>query len=166
MSLDHPRRSEEMSHHDGERSHPVHGVFPQDGLPTIVFVTICTEKRRPWLATAECHERLLKVWREATAWIVGRYVVMPDHIHLFAAPGRIDLSLESWIKYWKSRFSRLHKDRSCRWQTDHWDRRLRNGESYESKWEYARNNAVRHGLVMHADEWPFQGVLHELRWER
>jgi hypothetical protein len=34
-----------------------------------------------------------------------------------------------------------------RWQTDHWDRRLRSDESYAEKWEYVRCNAVRHGLV-------------------
>jgi putative transposase len=154
-----------MPHPDGERSHPVHGVFQQDDVPTLVFVTVCTENRRPWLATAERHENLVQVWNEAAAWRVGRYVVMPDHIHLFAAPGQIDLSLESWIKFWKSKFSQRNNDRSCHWQTDHWDRRLRRGESYESKWEYVRNNPVRHGLVKNAEEWPYQRVLNELRWQ-
>jgi len=37
------------------------------------------------------HDLLCSVWREATAWLVGRYVIMPDHVHLFAAPGDIEL---------------------------------------------------------------------------
>jgi putative transposase len=153
-----------MSHPDGERSHPVHGVFQHGDVPTIVFVTVCTEKRRPWLATPECHENLVQVWKDSAAWNIGRYVVMPDHIHLFAAPAELDLSLESWIRFWKSKFSRRNGDRSSGWQAGHWDRRLRCGESYGSKWEYVRNNPVRHGLVGHADDWPYQGVLNELRW--
>jgi len=154
-----------MSHPDGERRHPAHGVRQQDDHPTIVFVTVCTEGRRPWLANPKSHDNLITTWQEATAWHVGRYIVMPDHIHLFAAPGQLDLSLERWVKFWKSNFSKRHQDRSCRWQSDHWDRRLRTGESYDSKWEYVRHNAIRNGLVTKSEDWTFQGVMNELRWQ-
>jgi hypothetical protein len=30
------------------------------------------------------------------------------------------------------------------------------------KWLYVRNNPVRHGLVEHPDDWPFQGVMNIL----
>jgi hypothetical protein len=53
---------------------------------------------------------------------------------------------------------------SQEWQTDHWDTRLRSGESYDAKWEYVRNNPVRAGLVKTADEWPYQGELNVLPW--
>jgi putative transposase len=36
---------------------------------------------------------------------------------------------------------------------------LRNDESYSQKWEYVRENPVRAGLVVRADEWPYQGEL-------
>jgi hypothetical protein len=42
--------------------------------------------------------------------------------------------------------------------------RLRRGENYSDKWEYVRMNPVRAGLVADPDEWPYQGVLNELRW--
>lgn len=89
---------------------------------------------------------------------------MPDHLHLFAAPGQPELSLERWVTYWKSQFSKQVRARQYRWQTDHWDTRLRREESYEAKWEYAVNNPVRHGLVSHPNDWPFQGEIFELRW--
>ena len=41
---------------------------------------------------------------------------------------------------------------SQEWQSDHWDTRLRSGESYDAKWEYVRNNPVRAGLVKTAEE--------------
>jgi hypothetical protein len=90
---------------------------------------------------------------------------------LFVSPTDTSVSLENWIKFWKSQFTRKAKKvRNFRlpahpWQTDHWDTRLRNWRSYESKWEYVRNNPVRHGLVERAEDWPYQGEMHNLRWD-
>jgi putative transposase len=89
---------------------------------------------------------------------------MPDHVHLFAAPGDIDLSLENWVRYWKSQFTKRSPRLKHTWQTDHWDRRLRRSESYDQKWEYVRSNPVRHGLVARAEDWPYQGEVHVLPW--
>ncbi len=69
------------------RHHPVHGVHISSQKPTIVFLTVCTRNRSPWLATDEHHARLRSVWLQATAWRTGRYVLMPDHLHLLAVPG-------------------------------------------------------------------------------
>ena len=107
---------------------------------------------------------LRDVWTAAEAWVVGRYVLMPDHLHLFAAPGRLEIDLERWVKYWKSQFTRSRSIAEQQWQTDHWDSRLRSGESYDAKWSYVRENPVRAGLVKTADEWPYQGELNVLPW--
>ena len=40
---------------------------------------------------------------------------------------------------------------------------LRSSESYSGKWNYVRNNPVRHGFVANADDWPWQGEIEELR---
>src|SRR4029077_13534604 len=45
------------------------------------------------------------------------------------------------------------------WQPGFFDHVLRNDESYSQKWEYVRENPVRAGLVVRADEWPYQGEL-------
>jgi putative transposase len=146
------------------RKTPAHGVWIDPSHPTIVFVTVCTKDRQPWLATPENHLALRGVWEEAEAWLVGRYVVMPDHLHLFAAPGRLEIPLENWVRYRKSGFSKKRPIRSQQWQANHWDTRLRSGESYEAKWIYVRNNPVRAGLVKSVDEWPYQGELNRLPW--
>ena len=86
---------------------------------------------------------------------VGRYVIMPDHIHLFAAPTETDVDLDGWIRFWKSCFTKeIRRSKSFKcpprfWQSQHWDTRLRNWRSYDNKWTYVRNNPVRHGLVTH-----------------
>ena len=148
-----------------QRKHPAHGVLYVANQPTIVFDTICTRNRLPWLASNEVHELLLEVWTEASAWLVGRYIVMPDHIHLFAAATGFEIEFKNWSKYWRSQFTKRHKMPEHRWQTDDWDTRMRSPKQYEEKWEYVRQNAKRHGLVENAEDWPYCGTLHEIRWD-
>ena len=147
-----------------KRSRPHHQIVPTPNRPIIVLVTVCTKNRKPWLTTPEVHETLISVWRQATAWLVGRYVIMPDHIHLFASPRDETVSLESWVRYWKSQFSKRHKNPNHRWQVGYWDTTLRSNESYDEKWDYVRNNPVRHGLVSCPEDWLYQGEIFVLEW--
>ncbi|MFN8706769.1 MAG: transposase [Planctomyces sp.] len=148
------------------RRHPAHGVLYVEGQPTIIFDTVCTKNRRSWLANDEIHQLLREVWCEASAWLVGRYIIMPDHIHMFVAATTPDVDFRNWVKYWKSQFTRRHKFPDHRWQANDWDTRMRTAEQYEEKWEYVRFNAVRHQLVTCPEDWPFQGTLTELKWEQ
>jgi putative transposase len=147
-----------------QRKHPAHGVKFVEGQPTIIFDTVCTKDRVQWLANDLVHELLIQVWREATAWLVGRYVVMPDHLHFFAQATESEIPYDNWVKYWKSQFTQRHKVAEHRWQTDDWDVRMRNATQYEEKWLYVVQNPVRGGLVTQADDWPYRGEVHELRW--
>ena len=71
------------------RHHPAHGVHSDSHNPIIVFLTVCTKDRSPWLANAAVHSLLREAWSTADAWLIGRYVIMPDHLHLFAAPNPV-----------------------------------------------------------------------------
>ncbi|WP_425603732.1 REP-associated tyrosine transposase [Coraliomargarita parva] len=133
----------------------------------MVFLTVCTAKRKPLLANTAVQELLVDVWCESDLWLVGRYVLMPDHLHLFCAPACVEHpSVRKWAQYWKSRASTRWPNRLEQpvWQSDVWDRQLRTGESYSEKWAYVRNNPVRHGLVKNAEDWPYQGELNSLLW--
>ena len=150
-----------------ERRHPIHlAPLEAHNRAIIIFVTTCTAKRRQILASASAHDAIITAWCAASTWLVGRYVIMPDHIHLFCAPNDVDApSLERWMRFWKSLVTRsTGKAGGALWQRHHWDRQLRSGESYGDKWEYVRSNPVRHGLVADADKWPYQGELNVLRW--
>ncbi len=46
----------------------------------IHFVTACTWPRHPLLASGPIHRLLREAWSNADYFLVGRYVVMPDHI--------------------------------------------------------------------------------------
>ena len=147
------------------RKHPAHGVLSIDGQPTVIFDTICTKDRVAWLATPEVHELLRAIWNEATAWCVGRYMIMPDHIHLFAAGTESSIEYKSWVQYWKSQFTKRHKIAQHRWQTDDLDTRMRSADQFQDKWDYVLENPVRKGLVQRSEDWPFQGVIFDWRWE-
>jgi hypothetical protein len=70
-----------------ERKKPAHFSTIEVGFRSIIiFLTVCTHRRRPALANEDAARRLIAAWRAANFWRVGRYVIMPDHIHLFCAP--------------------------------------------------------------------------------
>ena len=146
------------------RHHPSPGVHGDPDQPTVVFLTVHTSGRSRWLANDEVHRCLTEAWKEAGAWAVGHYVLMPDHLHLFCAPVLPGYSIEQWITFWKRSFRRLHGPDSGTFQSRGWHHRLRSGESYAQKWDYVRLNPVRAGLSASADSWPWQGMIHALRW--
>lgn len=90
------------------RKHPVH--FPnrqRHNEPVILFLTVCTANRRAILASAAMHTLLVKAWALSRQWLVGRYIVMPDHVHLFCAPAVPEAeNVKKWAAYWKGLVSR------------------------------------------------------------
>ena len=133
------------------RKHPSRQVTASAGNRSIILhVTACTFRRRRILACNKIHDLIVDAWTHAPEWTVGRYVVMPDHVHLFAAENELEgYPLGQWVAKWKAHVSRLWpfaKDQPI-WQRSFWDYQLRNGDSYDVKWLYIRNNPVRHGLV-------------------
>ena len=150
------------------RRRPVHQPIHFSGnRSVIVFVTVCTHARRAILANPEVHAHLIEHWLKADHWLVGRYILMPDHLHLFCSPGiSMFPPVKKWVAFWKSQAAAAWPSKGLGkvWQRDAWDRQLRSGESYHEKWAYVRRNPVRRGLVADEDEWSFQGELNALHW--
>jgi putative transposase len=150
------------------RRRPAH--FPpieRHNTPVILLVTVCSKNRKPIFAEPDVFPLLTAAWHDATSWRVGRFVVMPNHIHLFCAPAQSPPSnISHWIRFWKSSISRKwpRPDEQPIWHAGYWDRQIRRGEHYGDRWEYVRQNPVRAGFVQVPDEWPWQGELNELRW--
>ena len=87
------------------------------------------EKRVPWIAQPEVHKLLLETWEEAQAWLIGNYLLMPDHLHLFCAPHNLEIPLNRWMSYWKRLFTQKAERPDWQWQPHHWDTRLRRSEN-------------------------------------
>jgi len=134
---------------------------------TVIFITMCVEKRRPLLARAEIVALLSDCWRQADHWLVGRWVVMPDHLHLFCAPATaLAMPVVSWVRFWRSQVTRRwpYPEEKPIWQRDFFDRRLRSGESYQQKWLYLWENPIKAGIVSKPEDWPYQGERNVLAW--
>jgi putative transposase len=89
---------------------------------------------------------------------VGRYVIMPDHVHLFIR-GNDAFDLGLWIRGLKRCISKAAPQTSELWQPGFFDHLLRHDESYAQKWDYVRENPVRKSLVARAEDWPYSGEI-------
>ncbi len=140
-------------------------AYPADCA--VNFLTICTAHRARLLANPETHECFVTFCERspklAGVW-VGRYVLMPDHIHVFvAAEGPKVLS--RWVgslKKFLAAHWRTHGHTGPFWQESFFDHLLRSDESYEEKWMYVLQNPVRTGLTQDASEWLFSGEVHPI----
>jgi len=157
-----------MNDVDPGRKHPAHiSPVERHNEPVIVFLTVCSKDRKRIFASGDVAQVIADAWIEATSWCVGRYVIMPDHIHLFCAPNVVPPEpLDQWVRYWKNNASKNwpRPNEHPIWQRDFWDTQLRRHENYDEKWEYVLENPVRAGLVTKSDDWPFHGELNVLAW--
>ena len=141
--------------------------------PAIFFVTTCTRNRRAILASEQVATILIQEWQRACQryrWHIGRYVIMPNHVHLFCAPDSDGASLSAFVGSWKRWSSRRNSElprtafaaTAPIWQREFFDHLLRSEESYDQKWNYVRDNRVRAGLTQSASEWPWAGEMEQL----
>jgi putative transposase len=133
-------------------------------------VTFNTHKRAALLATPEVHQAFCIFCRRAEEHnvAIGRYVLMPDHVHLFVVLPLENITLAQWIQALKSvigrkllelGFSKPH------WQEGFFDHVLRSDESYSQKWHYVRMNPVRANLTKTPEEWPYKGEIISLPFD-
>ena len=145
----------------------------------IYYITTCTHQRKPILANDNVAQILIEEWSNALenhGWMVGCYVIMPDHVHFFcsfsdklADCNKKDLSsfMQQWKQWTSKRILRDTHDNRTKllppiWQKEYFDHLLRSEESYNQKWEYVRQNPVRKNLVQKADDWRWQGEIYDL----
>jgi len=126
----------------------------------LYFVTFATRDRR---RIPSLHAAQLALEQYACCAIakfnvaLGRYVIMPDHVHLFVRGDR-NFTLSSWIGGLKRAISVALKSQRL-WQPGFFDHILRSEESYADKWNYVCDNPVRAGLVKDSDDWLYQGEI-------
>jgi len=128
----------------------------------LFFITTATQDRRPLLARHEIFSVLQEEWRSMHArhgWSIGRYLVMPDHVHFFALASASTAPLERMVGRWKEwtakRCLPLVGLPAPFWQKRFFDHLLRSHESFVEKWDYVRMNPVRAKLVARPEDWPF-----------
>ena len=99
----------------------------------LFFVTFCTHRRRKFLATNSVNAALVDFAIRARAEhnvAVGRYVIMPDHLHLFVC-GPDDFILGRWIGALKQALGKTTsrmENSDLIWQRGFFDHLLRSEE--------------------------------------
>ncbi|HEX8077921.1 MAG TPA: transposase [Chthoniobacterales bacterium] len=136
-------------------------------------MTACLNQRRELLANHPVHNALVRFAERAYldhGIAVGRYVIMPDHLHLFVS-GPPDFDLGRWMGMLKQSLEKAvilsapasptgrRLQKTPIWQRRFFDHVLRSEESYAQKWDYVRDNPVRAGFVENADDWPYGGEI-------
>ncbi|MFI5379871.1 MAG: REP-associated tyrosine transposase [Tepidisphaerales bacterium] len=134
----------------------------------VFFITTCVDRRREILASDAVfgilRGELAGAW-ERHGWRVGRFVVMPDHLHFFCSPaasgdGRSLSRFVQQFKQWScKRIIREAALPDMAWQREFFDHLLRSEESYHEKAEYMFMNPVRAGLVGWPEHWPYGGDI-------
>jgi putative transposase len=153
-----------MYHHVG-RMTPAQGVHLTSHQPVIVWLTVCTKDRVGWLTQSEVMETLHEIWAtRATAWVMGDYLLMPDHVHGFCSPHQPGIEIESWVAFWKSQLTRARSNQDRRWQRGVFHHRLRSLEEFREKSIYMLENPLRKGYVERCEDWPWRGRVHDVRW--
>ena len=154
------------------------GMRDRDHLPhlrtvwielPISFVTVCTSRRRRVLAAEAPATVLVESWRSTARihiWAVGRYVVMPDHVHFFASPDSAAKPLAGFVRDWKKWTTHRLQDSlgiaPPLWQPEYFDHVLRSPPSYDEKWKYVLENPIRAGLVGRSEDWKYAGECDRL----
>jgi len=112
----------------------------------LYFVTFCTHLWKPYLAHDEVHAAFVAYAERAQREFniaIGRYVIMPDHVHLFVR-GSQGFRLGAWVGHLKQALAKaagLSRAKTQLWEEGFFDHVLRSNESYSQKWNYVRENS-------------------------
>ena len=147
-----------------QRNHPAHlPPIQRHNQPIIIFITLCIQPRKKALNNQVFQDAFRAASQDANLWLIGRYMIMPDHIHLFCSPASNAPPVNRWVAYIKELITKRHHP-NWRWQSGCWDTQMRSPRHYQEKWNYVRQNPVRAGLVDDSDDWEWQGRIHDLHW--
>jgi REP element-mobilizing transposase RayT len=129
------------------------------------FITFNTAHRKRILDNGLVHQSFLDFAEQGYQShnvAVGRYVFMPDHVHLFVLLPDRGIALQGWMKALKTVLGKALADQGIsrpHWQPGFFDHVLRSSDSYGEKWQYAAMNPVRAGLCEKPEDWPWQGEI-------
>jgi putative transposase len=133
-------------------------VWLPDEQRVVYFITFCVAGRLPVLADDQTFAAFRTAVGAASSWNVIAAILMPDHVHLLAAPTERELSPGALSAFLKRGIRRVVAA-EWQWQPGCFDRLLRRDESAQEKWLYMLENPVRAGLVERVEDWPYRIAL-------
>lgn len=140
------------------------------------FTVALAQRDATWLADHSKHlGNCFRAVRQRHPFAMDACVVLPDHLHcIWTLPENdTDFSVR-WFLI-KSAFSRgLPKDERRRdsrvnrgergiWQRRFWEHVIRDEQDFRNHVDYIHINPVKHGLAMHATDWPYSSIHRYVR---
>lgn len=125
------------------------------------FVTTKTWQNRALFQVPENTRILIECMfrhRDAGAYLLHEFVVMPNHLHLILTP-TVETTLEKAMMLIKGGSSHeIHRQRGIRtqlWASGFHETSIRDHDDYMKKSAYIRNNPVEAHLVSKPEDWPY-----------
>ncbi len=133
------------------------------------FLTTNTWEKRELFHVSENAEILLATmlkYRDAGAYLLHEFVIMPNHLHLMITPGA-ECTLEKAMQFIKGGSSHsIHLKRNHEmqiWQPGFHEWTVRDLEDYRTKQQYIWRNPVIRKLVDRPEEWIFSSACRKYR---
>ena len=101
---------------------------------------------------------------------IDAWVVLPDHMHCLWTLPEGDTDYPGRWQAIKKHFSKtipadeprsavmVRRGERGIWQRRYWEHTIRDDQDYAAHMDYIHFNPVKHGLVLHAAEWPFSSL--------
>lgn len=139
------------------------GLIRKQRCGDLHFITFSCYHRHALLASPRARnlfETALEKTRQRYQFLIGGYVVMPEHVHLLLSePERRTLcSAIQSIKQSVSRKFVTHEGRF--WQERYYDFNVYTKRKWIEKLRYTHRNPVERGLVEKPEDWPWSSFLH------
>jgi REP element-mobilizing transposase RayT len=118
------------------------------------FVTIVTERRKPWLVVPTVGAAMLtvlRVWQKENRGLVLAATVMPDHVHILFELSDT-LTVGQTVARWKTAMRKVVGYAES-FQRDFWEHRLRKKEEVEDYALYVFLNPYRARLLPVDSTW-------------
>jgi putative transposase len=125
------------------------------------FLTFSCFRRRSYRSTVaamELFEDALERVRRRYLFVVGGYVVMPEHVHLLVNEPVRGL-LSRTVQALKLSVSMRSRERPF-WQAHYYDFNVSTHEKFVEKLRYIHRNPVRRGLVTKPEDWKWSSFRH------
>ena len=103
---------------------------------------------------------------DGTRYRLAAWVVMPNHVHLLAAPCRghtLAALMHALKSYTAHEANKLLRRAGALWQEEYFDRYIRDADHYAKTITYIESNPVKAGLCRTPADWPYSSAYLRLK---
>lgn len=132
----------------------------------ILFLTLVTAGRQPWLSIQGAREQLRDALRATQVLHPFQHyghVLLNDHLHLLISAQQgiqIPRIVGSFKQATLARLKHLPQNVAARaWQRRYYDHIIRDEADFARHLDYLHYNPVKHGLVEHAKDWEWSSLV-------